>query len=135
MKKFIIISLILLVLGCQKEETLIDDGTVIWKPVPVATIDKNQIQLNWLNYSIFNAILLPYTFVNPDNFEIYISKGTPDDFTKLIEVNNDESYSYQIANLENGQSYYCHAMLEHLIHRLQNPFRLSTLRRFSVGIL
>jgi len=106
MKKFIIISLILLVLGCQKEETLIDDGTVIWKPVPVATIDKNQIQLNWLNYSIFNAILLPYTFVNPDNFEIYISKGTPDDFTKLIEVNNDESYSYQIANLENGQSYY-----------------------------
>jgi hypothetical protein len=106
MKKFIIISLILLVLGCQKEETLIDDGTVIWRPIPVATIDKNQIQLNWLNYSIFNDILLPYTFVNPDNFEIYISKGTPDDFTKLIEVNNDESYSYQIANLENGQSYY-----------------------------
>ncbi len=106
MKKFIIISLILLVLGCQKEETLIDDGTVIWRPVPVATIDKNQIQLNWLNYSIFNDILLPYTFVNPDNFEIYIAKGTPDGFTKLIEVNNDESYSYQIANLENGQSYY-----------------------------
>jgi len=106
MKKFIIISLILLVLGCQKEETLIDDGTVIWRPIPVATIDKNQIQLNWLNYSIYNMVLLPYTYVNPDNFEIYISKGTPDDFTKLIEVNNDESYSYQIANLENGQSYY-----------------------------
>ncbi len=106
MKNILIISLIFFVLSCEKDNSLIDDETVIWKPTPVATIANNQIQLNWLNYSIFNDILLPYTFVTPDNFEIYISKRTPDNFTKLIEVDNDESYSYQVENLENGQSYY-----------------------------
>ncbi len=105
MKKFIILSLILLILGCKKDEILID-GTVIWRPKPVAIIDNNQVQLNWLNYSIFNLVLLPYTFVDPDNFEIYISKGAPDNFTKLIEFKNDGDYSYQIENLTNGQSYY-----------------------------
>jgi Tol biopolymer transport system component len=106
MKKILILSFILLILGCQKDETLIDNGTVIWRPVPIATISNSQIQLNWLNYSIFNKVLLPYTYVSPDNFEIYISKGRPNGFTKLVEVKNDESYSYQIKNLENGQSYY-----------------------------
>lgn len=106
MKKFIIIVLILLFLGCEKEETFIDNSTVIWRPVPVAMIENSQIRLNWLNYSIFNDILLPYTFVNPDNFGIFISKGTPDNFTKLIDLENDESYSYPIENLEDGQSYY-----------------------------
>ena len=106
MKKIIIISLIFFVLSCEKDNSLIDDGTVIWKPNPVATITDSQIQLNWLNYSIYNMVLLPYTYVNPDNFEIYISEGTPNNFTKLIEVENDESYSYQVANLENSQSYY-----------------------------
>lgn len=106
MKKILILSLVLLILGCDKDETLIDNGTVIWRPVPVATIDHSKIQLNWLNYSIFNFVLLPYTYVSPDYFEIYISKGIPDGFRKLVEVKNDESYSYQIENLENGQSYY-----------------------------
>ena len=106
MKKFIIISLVLLILGCDKNETLVDNGTVIWRPNPVATIDNNQIQLNWLNYSIYNMVLLPYTFVDPDNFEIYISKGTPVNFTKLIELKSDGNYAYKIENLTNGISYY-----------------------------
>lgn len=106
MKKFIIISLALLIWGCEKNETLLDDGTVIWKPNPVATIDNNQIQLNWLNYSIYNNVLLPYTFVEPDNFEIYVSKGSTEGFTKVIELKNGGDYSYQIKNLTNGQPYY-----------------------------
>ncbi|HAQ20868.1 MAG TPA: hypothetical protein DCR40_16795 [Prolixibacteraceae bacterium] len=106
MKKIIIIGLFLLILGCKKDETLINDGTVIWRPDPVALIGNDQIQLNWLNYSIFNMILLPYTYVDPDNFEIYVSTGTTDNFTKLIELKNDGKYSYKIENLANGQSYY-----------------------------
>lgn len=105
MKKFIYLILILLVIGCEKE-SLIDDGTIIWRPRPVAVIDDSQIQLKWLNYSIFQFVLRPYTFVDPDNFDIYISKGTPDNFTKLAEVKNDGSYSYQVKNLNNGQPYY-----------------------------
>jgi Tol biopolymer transport system component len=100
------LSLILLVLSCEKNENLIDGSTVIWGPNPVAVIDNNQILLNWLNISIFNDVLLPYTYVEPDIFEIYISKGTADNFTRLIEIYNDGDYSYQIENLTNGQSYY-----------------------------
>ncbi len=106
MKKLIILSFVLLIMSCKKDDSLIDDGTVIWKPRPVAIIDNNSVQLKWLNCSIFNEVLLPYTFVDPDNFEIYISKGTPDNFTKLVELKNDRSYSYQIKGLSNGESYY-----------------------------
>jgi Tol biopolymer transport system component len=106
MKKYLALSLIILILSCEKEEILIDDGTVIWKPDPVAIIDNNQIHLKWLNYSIFNNILPPYTFIDPDNFEIYISKETPNNFTKLVDVKNNGNYSYQIENLINGQSHY-----------------------------
>lgn len=106
MKKSLIIGLILLIIGCEKDETLIDNGIVIWRPMPVATIDHSQIQLNWLNYSIFYYVGLPFTYVSPDYFEIYISKGKPNGFKKLVEVKNDGSYSYKIENLENGQFYY-----------------------------
>lgn len=106
MKKLITLSLILLVLSCEKDDSLIDDGTVIWRPDPVAIIDNNQVQLKWLNYSIFEMVLRPYTFVEPDNFEIFISKGTSDNFSKLEQIKNDGNYEYQIENLENGQPYY-----------------------------
>jgi Tol biopolymer transport system component len=110
MKKIIIIGLILLFSGCTKEDDTIDDKTVLWRPVPVATIDNNQIKLTWLNYSIFNLVLLPYTYVTPDNFDIYISEGTPDNFRKLTEVENDESYSFKIKNLKNGQACYIYVV-------------------------
>lgn len=106
MKKLITLCLILLVLSCEKDDSLIDDGTVIWLPCPVATIDNSQIQLKWLNNSIYEFVLRPYTFVEPDNFEIYMSKGTADNFSLLEQIKNDGSYEYQIENLENGQPYY-----------------------------
>ena len=106
MKKLITLCLILLVLSCDKDDSLIDDGTVIWRPDPVATIDNSQVQLKWFNYSIIKLILQPYTFVEPDNFEIYISKGTPDNFSKLEQIKNNGNYEYQIEDLENGQPYY-----------------------------
>lgn len=106
MKKIIIFSLFLLILGCEKDDSLIDDGTVIWRPNPVALIGDNQIQLNWFNSSIFNMVLLPYTYVEPDHFEIYISTETADNFTQLVELKNDGNYSYKIENLANDQSYF-----------------------------
>ncbi len=106
MKKKIILSLFLLILGCEKDETLINDGTVIWRTNPVALIGNSQIQLNWLNYSFSDLVLLPYTCVDPDNFEIYISTKAADNFTKLVELKNDGRYSYNVENLSNGQAYY-----------------------------
>ena len=106
MKKNIILSLFLLILGCEKNETLINDGTVIWRPNPVALIGNSQIQLNWLNSSISEMVLLPYTYADPDNFEIYISTKAINNFTKLAELKNDGKYSYKIENLSNGQPYY-----------------------------
>jgi Tol biopolymer transport system component len=96
----------LLFISCEKDETLINDGTVIWRPNPIAIIGNKQIQLNWLNYSIYNLVLRPFTYADPDNFEIYISIATPDSFSKLIELKNTNDYSYKIENLTNGQPYY-----------------------------
>jgi Tol biopolymer transport system component len=96
----------LIIFSCEKDETLINDGTVIWRPNPIAIIGNNQVQLNWLNYSIYEMVLRPFTYVDPDNFEIYISIATPDSFTKLIELKNTKDYSYKIENLTNGQPYY-----------------------------
>ena len=106
MKNIIILSLFLLILGCKEDQTLSEDGTVIWRPNPVALIGNNQIQLNWLNSSISEMVLLPYTYVDPDNFEIYISTKTANNFTKLAELKNDGKYSYNVENLSNGQPYY-----------------------------
>lgn len=106
MKRIIILGLFLLILGCEKDESFINDGTVIWRPNPVALIGDHQIQLNWFNLTILNKILLPYTYVEPDHFEMYISTKTADHFTKLVELKNDGNYSYRIENLANDQSYY-----------------------------
>lgn len=106
MRRIIILSLFLLILGCEKDESFINDGTVIWRPNPVALIGDHQIQLNWFNSSILNKIIRPYTYVEPDHFEIYISTERADHFTPLVELTNDGNYSYKIEKLANDQSYY-----------------------------
>lgn len=105
MKKYIIIGLIVLLFGCEKNETD-TEGKVIWKPDPIALISESEVQLSWLDHSIYNKILLPYEIVDPDKFEIYISKNDYPNFTKLIELENNKEYSYTIAGLDNNEPVY-----------------------------
>ena len=105
MKKYFILGFFLAFFGCEKNE-LNTEGKVIWKPDPVAIISDSKVQLSWLNYSIYNDILLPYEIVDPDKFEIYISKNNFPYFNKLIELDNNKKYSYTIKGLTNNQPVY-----------------------------
>jgi hypothetical protein len=105
MRKYLIIGLIIISCGCEKNE-IDTEGKVIWKPNPIALISYSKVQLDWLDYSIYNKILLPYEILEPDKFEIYISQNDFPIFTKLIELENDSEYSYTITGLENNQPVY-----------------------------
>ena len=77
---------------------------VMWRACPDATIDDTKTYLNWA--VLFDEMLRPYEFVNPDKFDIYIAQHDMSNFTKLIELNNDESYSYTVENLQNSNPYF-----------------------------
>lgn len=110
------IAILLILAGgasCSDDNASSDDNVssddnekyVMWTPCPIATIDDGAVQLNWLNYSIYNKILLPFEWVSPDKFDIYISESETSKFRKLIELKNDESYSYTSDKLQNGKPY------------------------------
>lgn len=105
MKKYLIIGLIIILFGCEKNE-IDTEGKVIWRPNPIALIGDNIVQIQWLDYSIYDMILLPYEIVDPDKFEIYISQNNYPNFTKLIELGNEKEYSYTITGLNNNQPVY-----------------------------
>ena len=105
MKGFLAVGLITILFGC--ENNVIDtEGKVIWKPNPDAIINDSEVQLNWLNGTIYDEVLLPYEIIDPEKFEIYISRNSYPNFTKLIEIENDKEYSYTIKDLDNNQPVY-----------------------------
>ncbi len=105
MRKCVIVGLIVILSGCEKNE-IDTEGKVIWGPNPVALINDREVQLDWLDYSTYNEVLLPYEILDPDKFEIYISKNDFPNFTKLIELDNDKEYSYTVTGLDNNQPVY-----------------------------
>jgi Tol biopolymer transport system component len=103
MKYLIIISLTLLFACDEDNETRPQQ---IWEPKPVGVIGDGKVSLGWLNGVIFTLLYRPYDFVAPNKFEIYISEDDLSNFTKLAELDNDESYSYTVNNLKNDIPYY-----------------------------
>ena len=101
MKKFYIVYLIILVIGC-KQEDIDSDKFVMRAANPKATIDDGSVQLHLDNYAATEYVLLPYERVKPDKFDIYISKNDLSNFHKLIELEYDEICSYTIDELQNG---------------------------------
>lgn len=105
MKNFFIFGILIILLSCDSSVSVKDKETRIWKPIPIAYINDCQVKLFWFNNSILNEILLPYDWVTPDKFEIFISTDNQN-FNKLTELNNDNKFNYTIENLQNGNSYY-----------------------------
>jgi Tol biopolymer transport system component len=106
MRRYVIIIITIVLLGCEQEDELNKRSSVIWQPDPRAFISDSKIQLKWFNAIIHNLILFPYEIVNPDKFEIYIAEGNLNVFRKLVELHNDGKYTYTIDNLENGKTYF-----------------------------
>ena len=103
MKKYLILCVFTILLGCKQDNMIDTEKYHIWCANPIATIDDGMVHLNWA--VMFDDVLRPYEFVNPDQFDIYISQNDMSNFHRLIELNNDESYSYTVNNLQNGSSY------------------------------
>ena len=105
MKNYSILVLILMLSGCEKGDLVVDENT-IWKPDPIALIGDSQVHLSWLNNSIFHPVGRKYDIIDPDQFEIFISKSSYPKFTKLKKLQNDKTYAYTLEGLENDQPVY-----------------------------
>jgi hypothetical protein len=109
MKKYLLIALVAVLFGCKKEnfeEVEIKEGSVMLKPFPVALIGNNVVKLTWYNNAYLEKYYFPYEVVEPDRFEIYISRNNYPNFTKLVEIYNTKRYSYTIPLLENNKPVY-----------------------------
>ncbi len=99
--------LILFCISCDKNDSQNpNDKTEIWRPALSSIRDDSSIRLFWLNPVTFQKILLPFTYIDPDRFEIYMSKGDPQHLVKIADLDNDKKYSYKITNLTNNLNYF-----------------------------
>lgn len=109
MKRFLIFLLIVTLYNCSKDETVKTDDNM-WQPNPIAYINDQSVQLFWHNAVYYRTsycdIYFPYVYVEPDEFDIYLSKETMDNFKKYVEIKNGGVYNYTFNNLENGKPYY-----------------------------
>jgi hypothetical protein len=106
MKKFSILVLMLVLVYCKKETSLINDGTRLWRPDPTSKIDDGLVTVNWWNYILNEQTSSSDQFVDPDYFDIYISKDNLKSFSKAIQIKNDNKYDYTFTNLINNSVYY-----------------------------
>ncbi len=106
MTKYIIIFLVTFIISCDENNEKDSREQRIWKPEPIALINDEAVQLNWFNSSLLHEILRPFDYIEPDKFEIYISKNNDLEFSKLYEIENKGKYSQTINNLQNDNIYY-----------------------------
>jgi hypothetical protein len=103
----VILILVSFCSSCNKDEVLDENGkTEIWKPLLTSIRHDSYIEIQWLNPMIFEIFLRPYTFIDPDAFEIYLSKNDPQHLEKIATLGNDKKYKYEIRNLTNGHYYF-----------------------------
>jgi dipeptidyl aminopeptidase/acylaminoacyl peptidase len=93
--------------GCNPPRVYGTPGrdSVIWNAMPRAYIYDGYILLYFQDI-IMDAMLRPYDVLPPDIFDIYMSSGKPDNFTKTATMPYDRCTQYLADNLDNGQAYY-----------------------------
>jgi len=96
--------LILFCFSCDKNETIDDSKTEIWKPLLTSTRHNSSIEIQWLNPVIYEMVLRPFTYIDPEAFEIYLSEENPDILKKIATLSSETKY--EIKNLTNGRIYF-----------------------------
>jgi dipeptidyl aminopeptidase/acylaminoacyl peptidase len=102
MKKIFLLCCIGLALcSCEREPE--KEGTY-YKVSVVASRRSGGVDITWY---------VPYLWKNmiivgpiPDAYEVYLAKGSPDDFTKIARFSNSDDAVCPISNLTNGTSYF-----------------------------
>ena len=106
LKKIIpLLILAALMVSCEKTDTDIIDETELWRPLPVAVRDGSAVELSWVNPVIFDYVLLPFRWVDPDIFEIYMSTGESQAMNKIATIREAKQYSYRMEDLNPGTTY------------------------------
>ncbi len=107
MKKFLLPLFILALFSCDKNEDIISaEKGNLWKPNPVAYIAEGQVQLKWTGGFVLHENSFPGVYVEPDYFEIYISKDNYPDFDKLVKLKNDYVHEYTVTGLTDDKPVY-----------------------------
>lgn len=104
---YITVCFIALCFSCNENELVEENGrTEIWRPLLTSVRHDSSIEIQWLNPVIYEKILRPFTFIDPEAFEIYLSKDDPQHLEKIATLDNDQKYKYELRNLTNGQYYF-----------------------------
>jgi len=109
MKRIYLLStiLILISISCDKVETgESNDKTEIWRPKLTSIREDSSVEINWFNPVLCEKILRPFTYIDPDRFEIFMSLEDPQHMVKIATLDNNKQYSYKITNLTNGLNYF-----------------------------
>lgn len=107
MKKYFFLGLIIALFGCDKnEEPILTNKGNLWMPNPVAIIAEDQVQLRWTGGVYLHALNFPGVYVEPDFFEIYISKDDYPNFVKLVKLKNNHMHEYTITGLTEEKPVY-----------------------------
>ena len=116
MKKYFVLCVLVILFGCKQDRSeqndivdTQDDVTVCifcddeWWANPIAIIEDSKVNLIWNKPPPICAERLN---LSEFTFNIYVSENNRFNFQKLIEINNDENYSYTVDKLQNGNSYF-----------------------------
>jgi dipeptidyl aminopeptidase/acylaminoacyl peptidase len=108
--KYLVVSFFFLMLfsvSCDKQESSDStDETRLWPPALVGTRGDSSVELEWQSYILMEKIFRPYTYIDPEKFEIYMSVVSPEKLVKIATLENDKQYRFTTSNLKNGLSYF-----------------------------
>jgi len=105
MKKYLVLCFLAIFFNCEHEKMADTEKFRMWCASPIATIDDGKVHLKW-GGGMYDYLLRPYEIVEPDKIDVYISENGMSNFRKLVELENDGSYSYTVEKLQNGKPCY-----------------------------
>ena len=103
MKKSFVLCFLAIMFGCKQEDMVDTEKFRLWCVSPISTIDDSKVHLIW-GTMCYDKMLRPYEFVAPDEIDIYIAQNEMSNFQKIIEVDNNGSYT--VDKLQNGKPYF-----------------------------
>lgn len=91
--------------ACEPQDELGPNDTRLYTPYIWATRTANAAVIHIQAFP-GDAVYRPYTIATPDAFEVYQSIGDLDNFKKIADLQNDETYQFTATTLMTGTPYF-----------------------------
>ncbi|GEM_PF-3776255 len=104
LRYFLFVFFMFTLFSCDNNDTEVDDGLSLWKPILTVSNDANEITVAFsTSYGGFCGTGI----ASPDYLELFYSDNPASDFKSLARTNPGEGvYWHTIPNLVNGKDYY-----------------------------